>query len=339
MNNFQGILDSAMSFLSTPLVKFGSLQLSLWSLFYLIIFGVLLIYFARKLTGLLADRVLARKNIDIGVRQATATILRYLIIAAGFIILFQTAGIDLTALNVVAGAVGIGVGFGLQNIANNFISGLIILFERPIKIGDRIEGGEVEGDVVRIKARSTTVVTNDNIAIIIPNSSFITQNVVNWSHTGKDVRFKVPVSVSYASDVHLVEKLLLEVVAENPYVVKTPPPGVRFLEFGDSGLMFELRVWSSSLVHRKGLLISTLNFGILDKFRRIFPRHGGGRSAGTSDNAPLEPVSLSNARMESSGVLYDRSHCDSASSNDEALRWHRSSSVCRIYDAVRTRSP
>jgi small-conductance mechanosensitive channel len=256
-----------MSFISTPLVKFGSLQLSLRTLLYLIVFSVLLIYISKKMTHLLAERVLAKRNIDIGVRQATATILRYFMIAAGFIIIFQTAGIDLTALNVLAGAVGIGVGFGLQNIVNNFISGLIILFERPIKIGDRIEVGDIEGDVVQIKARSTTVVTNDNIAIIIPNSSFIAQNVVNWSHTGNNVRFKVPVSVSYDSDLRLVGKLLLEVAAENPDVLQTPPPAVRLLGFGDSGLLFELRVWSSSLVHRKGLLISTLNFAIIDKFR------------------------------------------------------------------------
>jgi small-conductance mechanosensitive channel len=267
METLQEIRDVVLSFVSTPLVKIGSMQLSLRTLLYVLVFGILLIYASRKLTNLLADRVLAKRNIDIGVRQATATILRYLMIAAGFVILFQTAGIDLTALNVLAGAVGIGVGFGLQNVANNFISGLIILFERPIKVGDRIEVGDVEGDVVHIKARSTTVVTNDNIAIIIPNSSFITQNVVNWSHTGRQVRFKVPVSVSYDSDVHLVEKLLLEVAAENPDVLQDPPPAVRFLEFGDSGLVFELRAWSSSLVHRKGLLISRLNFSILEKFR------------------------------------------------------------------------
>jgi len=212
-------------------------------------------------------RALARKNIDIGIRQATVTILRYLLITAGFIILLQTAGIDLTALNVLAGAVGIGLGFGLQNIANNFISGLIILFERPIKVGDRIEVGNVEGDVVHIKGRSTTVVTNDNIAIIVPNSNFITQNVINWSHMGKNVRFKMPVSVSYASDVHLVEKLLLEVAAEDPDVLKNPPPGVRLLEFGENGLHFELRVWSETLLHRKGRLTSNLNFAIIKKFR------------------------------------------------------------------------
>ncbi len=267
METFWEIWNTGLAFLSRPLLKLGGMQLSIRTLLYLIVFGVLLVYVSRKVTTLLSERVLARKNIDIGVRQATSTILRYIMITAGFIILLQTAGIDLTALNVLAGAVGIGVGFGLQNVANNFISGLIILFERPIKVGDRIEVGNVEGDVIHIKARSTTVVTNDNIAIIVPNSNFITQNVINWSHMGKNVRFKIPVSVSYDSNVRLVEKLLLEVANENPDVLKSPAPGVRLLKFGDSGLHFELRAWSESLLHRKGRLTSNLNFAIIEKFR------------------------------------------------------------------------
>jgi small-conductance mechanosensitive channel len=156
----------------------------------------------------------------------------------------------------------------LQNIANNFVSGIIILFERPIKIGDRIEVGHVNGDVVHIAARSTTVRTNDNIAIIIPNSSFISSNVINWSHGDYKVRFRVPVGVAYGSDVRQVEKLLLEVAKENENILQEPAPGVRFLGFGENALEFELRVWSSRLLHRKGLLVSQINFGIYEKFKQ-----------------------------------------------------------------------
>jgi len=268
MESFWNVLGSVKSFLSFPLLKIGSMHLTLWTVIYLIVLIYLLFFLSGKLKTLVADNLLAKRNIDIGVRQAMATILRYVIIAIGFIVILQTAGIDLTALNVLAGAVGIGVGFGLQNIASNFISGLIILFERPIKVGDRIEVGNVEGDVIQIKGRSTTVVTNDNIAIIVPNSSFITQNVVNWSHTGKMVRFKIPIGVSYDSDVRLVEKLLLEAADQSHDVLKEPRPGVRFMEFGNSALLFELRVWSTSLVQKKGLLISSLNFIIIEKFRK-----------------------------------------------------------------------
>lgn len=208
-----------------------------------------------------------RTRLDIGIQHAITTITTYLIILFALIILLQTAGIDLTTLNVLVGALGIGVGFGLQNIVNNFISGLIILLERSIKIGDRIEVGNIEGDVVKIGGRSTTILTNDNISVIVPNSKFIIENVVNWSHNERTVRFRIPVSVAYGSDTKLVEKTLLEVAKENPDVLENPEPAVRFIEFGDSGLLFELRAWTMTLIHKKGKLISSLNFAINDKFR------------------------------------------------------------------------
>jgi small-conductance mechanosensitive channel len=240
METLLSFLDKVKSYLSIPLIKVGKLELTVWTI----------------------GRV-----VDAGIRQAIGTIFRYIILAIGFVIILQTAGIDLTALNVLAGAVGIGVGFGLQNIMSNFISGLIILFERPIKLGDRIVVGEVEGDVSRISGRSTTVVTNDNIAIIVPNSKFITEDVINWSYTDSTIRFKVPVGVSYNSDVGLVKKLLLEVAEENPDVLEQPVPMVIFMEFGDSALLFELRVWTDTYTHRKNMLISALNFAIIEKFR------------------------------------------------------------------------
>lgn len=253
--------------LDIPLLKSGETELTLWLLIYLIILVVLLFFLTGKLKNWVVNGLLARSHIDIGVRQAIGSILRYVFIVIGFLVILQTAGIDLTALNILAGAVGIGLGFGLQNIANNFISGLIILFERPIKIGDRIEVDDVIGDVVAIGARSTTVLTNDNIAIIVPNSKFISENVINWSYNDRQVRFKIPVGVSYGSDVKLVEKLLLEVAAENQDVLENPEPAVRLLQFGDSSLNFELRAWSTSLLHQQGKLLSALNFAIIDKFR------------------------------------------------------------------------
>jgi small-conductance mechanosensitive channel len=274
MDSIYQLLESARKLLSIPLFQIGKSNVTLWAILYLLVLLFLLFYVSKKVKNLIADKLLARTKISPGVRQATASIVRYLIVIIGLLIILETAGIDLTTLNILAGAVGIGVGFGLQNVANNFISGLIILFERPIKAGDRIEVGAVEGKVVSIGARATTVVTNDNIAIIVPNSSFIAENVVNWSYTDLKVRFKVRVSVTYGSDPRLVERLLLEVADRNPDVLKIPPPGVRFLEFGDNGLLFELRVWSTSLLHKKGKLMSDLNFGIHDSFTThgiVFP--------------------------------------------------------------------
>ena len=218
---------------------------------------------------LLLNYILNKTPMDLSVRHAVATFSQYLIVTVGFLLLLQSAArLDLTMLGVVAAAVGVGVGFGLQNIANNFISGIFILFERPIKVGDRIEVGEVHGHVVRIAARATTVRTNDNIDIIIPNSSFTSFNVINWSHGDQKVRFRVPVAVAYGSDARLVERLLLEVAHENENVLKEPSPRVVFWAFGDSALEFQLRVWTTRMLHRRGVFFGQLNLAIYEKFQQ-----------------------------------------------------------------------
>ena len=266
MASLESWLAEIKTLFSVPLFSLGQGEITVLTLLYLLVFSVLLFYLSGRLRHWIVDDLLSRTRLDLGARQSVGTIFRYFIIAIGFFILLQSAGIDLTTLNVLAGALGIGVGFGLQNIVGNFISGLIIMFERPIKIGDRIVVGEVEGDVVRIGGRSVEVVTNDNITIIVPNSQFITENVINWSHNERRVRFRIPVSVAYGSDARLVERLLLEVAARDPDVLDKPAPAVRLMEFGDSGLKFELRAWSTTLIQKKGLLVSNLNFAILEQF-------------------------------------------------------------------------
>lgn len=263
------MLKQIKEFLDMSLFKAGETEVTLWTLLYLVVLIFLLFYLSGKLKKWLIEKVLVKGRMDSGARQALGSIIRYFVIALGVLIILQTAGINLTTFQVLAGTVGIGVGFGLQNIASNFVSGLIILFERPIKIGDRIEVGNVEGDVIEINARSTTVVTNDNIAIIIPNTKFVMENVVNWSLTGGDVRFRVPVCVAYGSDLKKVAELLLEAARENKDVLDSPPPAIRLIGFGENqaALLLELRVWSTTLTHRKATLISTLNFAIYEKFQ------------------------------------------------------------------------
>jgi len=263
----QSLLAQIRSILDIKLVHLGTAPVTLEALFKLVILLLLLFYLSGKLRSLIADRLLTRTRMEVGARQAVGSIVRYLVVVIGLVVILQTAGIDLTALNVLAGAVGIGLGFGLQNIVNNFISGLIILFERPIKVGDRIVVGEVEGDVTHIGGRSTTVVTNDNISIIVPNSNVITENVINWSHNDRKVRFKIPVTVAYGTDIEQLERLLLQVAADCPDVLEDPAPGTRLMAFGDYGLQYELRVWSTTLIHRKGVLISNLNRAIYTAFR------------------------------------------------------------------------
>jgi small-conductance mechanosensitive channel len=263
----QGYVTSVTDVLNYHLFSIGNATITPLNIFYILLFSLLLIYVSNSVKRLLVSRVLGRTKLDLGAQQAIGTILRYIVLTIGFLVILQTVGIDLTTLNVLAGAVGIGIGFGLQNVANNFISGLIILFERPIKAGDRIEVDDVHGEVLSIGARSTTIRTNDNIAIIVPNSKFISENVVNWSFGSDVIRFKIPVGVSYDSDVDLVTKLLVEAAKENDDVIDEPPPSVRFLKFDDSALYFELRAWSRARLHKPGLFTSNLNFAIIRKFR------------------------------------------------------------------------
>ena len=250
-----------------PILPIGSSGVSLGVLLQLIFLAALLFFLTSRTRRWLIRRLEAGTKLDASARQAVGSIFSYIALLAGFVLILQTVGIDMTGFSVLAGGLGIGLGFGLQNIANNLVSGLIVLLERPVKIGDRIEVAGTEGQVVEIRARGTIVLTNDNIAIIIPNSRFITEEVVNWSYSDPKVRFRVPVQVSYDSDVRLVEKVLLEVAHANADVLTDPPPVVRFLEFGDNGLQFELRAWSVTLVQRKGKLVSDLNFAILEAFR------------------------------------------------------------------------
>jgi small-conductance mechanosensitive channel len=150
----------------------------------------------------------------------------------------------LSSLAFLAGALGVGVGFGLQNIISNFVSGLIILAEQPIAIGDRVEVGGTIGKVTEINLRSTTMLTGDNICIIVPNSNLITGTVVNWSHGDPRVRTRLPLGVAYGTDIEQLRRILLEVADQNSDILKQPAPDLLFIGYGDSSINFELAVWS-----------------------------------------------------------------------------------------------
>jgi len=244
----------------------GATRVTLWSVTYVLVLVWLLFWFTQRVQRWVIDGPVLRQRLDVNRRQVAGTLTRYAMLAVGLLVIVQTAGIDLTTFNVLAGAVGIGIGFGLQNIISNFVAGLIIMFERPIKIGDRVVVGATEGNVVAIGARSTTVLDNDNVTVIVPNSRFITDEVINWSHNDNKVRFRIPVTVAYGSDARLVARLLLEVAHADADVLEEPEPAVRFVGFGDDGIELELRAWSSNLLDRKGRLISQLNFAIYERF-------------------------------------------------------------------------
>src|SRR6266853_1436571 len=226
-----------------PLFQLGQTWISLATIMEFIVVVAVVVLLSRLVRRLLRTRVLAHTKLDPGQQYAIARIVSYIVLVLGLLIGVETMGVNLSSLTVVAGALGVGIGFGLQNIVSNFVSGLIILAERPIQIGDRVDvGNNTVGKVERIGARATHVLTNDNILIIVPNSEFVSNRVTNWTHIDPRMRFRISIGVSSGSDPHKVEKLLLEVAAANPNVLKNPGPGVVFKEFGESSLNFELRV-------------------------------------------------------------------------------------------------
>jgi small-conductance mechanosensitive channel len=221
-----------------------------------------LVFVTRRVTRWFVDRVLARHGFDIGMREALGAIVRYGVITLGALVILQSAGINLTSLNVLVGAIGVGLGFGLQNIMNNFFSGLIILFERPIKIGDRIEIAGVVGEVREIAARATTLITDENVAIVVPNSQFISERVTNWSRPGRLTAYALSFHVSHSSDPELVRGVLLAAAAAHADVLPQPPPQVEFAEVGLAALRFQLQVWSTKHLETAGTLKSDLNFDV-----------------------------------------------------------------------------
>jgi small-conductance mechanosensitive channel len=193
-------------------------------------------------------------------REALGAIVRYVVITLGALVILQSAGINLTSLNVLVGAIGVGLGFGLQNIMSNFFSGLIILFERPIKIGDRVEIAGAVGEVREIAARATTLVTDENVAIVVPNSQFISERVTNWSRPGRLTAYLVPFHLSHSSDPEVVRRVLIAAALEHADVLRDPPPSVEFVEAGPAALRFQLQVWSTEHLKTAGALRSDLNF-------------------------------------------------------------------------------
>lgn len=261
------ILQAIKDFLNIAVFDLGKSRFTLLTIIYIIVFLTLMIFITAKLKKYIVHNLLAKSAIDIGTREAFGAIFRYIIIIIGFIIVFQTAGVDLSSLTILLGALGIGVGFGLQNVTSNFVSGLIILFERPIKIRDRIEVAGIHGDVIDISLRATTIVTNDNISVIVPNSEFISSTVINWSHMDRNVRYNIPVSVSYNEDPEIIKDLLLKIAGKNDGILKHPAPDVLFDKYGDSSLDFKLRIWTRNYINKPGVLRSQLYYEIFKVFR------------------------------------------------------------------------
>jgi small-conductance mechanosensitive channel len=245
-----------------PLFDLGQVPITLATLFKFILLLTLVIIVERAFRRIVLIRLLNRTRLEPGMKFAIARITGYIFITIGLYVILKLVGIDLTSLAVLAGAVGIGLGFGLQNVVSNFISGIIILAERPIEVGHRVVVNGVEGQVTKIKLRSTVVVTNNNISVIVPNSSFISEPVVNWSYGDPKVRMILPIGIAYGSDVEKFRQLMTEVALAHPKVLANPPPQVYFIAFGDNALEFELGVWTAEMARSPKRFRSDLYFEI-----------------------------------------------------------------------------
>jgi small-conductance mechanosensitive channel len=237
------VLMAATNFL-TAHWTIGSVALTFGGLLR---FGVTLwvaVLLSRAASFVLAEEVLPRATLRPGVADAIATGVRYVVVAGGFLLAVAAAGIDFGQVALLAGALTVGLGFGLQNVVNNFVSGLILLFERPIKLGDVVEIGPTIGNVRRIGIRSSTIHTSDGADVIVPNGDLISQRLVNWTYTDRRRRIDLPVSVTATADPSAVTDLLVRIAAAHPAVLDEPAPAALLTAFGESKLDFSLRFWT-----------------------------------------------------------------------------------------------
>ena len=220
----------------------------------------------RNLPGLLEVGVLRRFHVDAATRYATTSITRYLIVFTGVILGLSMLGLRWANLQWLAAGFSVGLGFGLQEIFANFISGLIVLFERPFRIGDIVSIGNVEGTVARIRTRATTIVDWDNKEVVVPNKSFITDRLVNWTLSDSTTRLVIKVGIAYRNDPREAQKILLDIASSHPQVLRDPAPACPMTGFGDSTQNFELRVYVDEIGLRASVQ-NELQFRIVEVCR------------------------------------------------------------------------
>ena len=284
----------------------------------LVMVATLILYGAFALSwglqALLMEKVLSSRQMDTGARLSIVRLVHYGLVLVGFLIALSALGFELKNVTIIGGALGVGIGFGMQAIVNNFVSGLILLFERPIKVGDVIQLSDgQQGRVLNLGLRATTVQTFDRAEIVVPNGDLISNQVTNWTLGDRSMRLTIPVGVAYGSDVETVMRVLMAVATENDQVLKAPQPMVLFLNFGDSSLDFQLRVWISDFNNRR--IIQSALIRDIDRRFRIegveipFPqrdlhlRSVDGKAADRlkgDPTTPAEPISVGTALVPES---------------------------------------
>jgi len=285
------------SYLNQP-YRIGSVEISVTRLLQGILILAIALLLSRTLSRLLQRRIARKAYLDPGLRYTLGRVAQYLIITLGVLLALKAAfNLDLTSIAVIFTALSVGIGFGLQYLAADIASGFILLFERPVRVGDHITIADDEGDVQSINLRTTVVTTNDRVSIIVPNSRLVSQRLINWSYGDPRVRIAIPVGVAYASDIQLVTNTLLKAAEDVDNVLRDPPPKVQFLKFGDWSLDFRLLVWTNRpRLHPQ--IRSDINYRIEKLFREAgieipFPQtelrlREGALHLDTSDKLPRD---------------------------------------------------
>lgn len=251
---------------TTQILDIGGTKFSIASILSLLVLVIIAFFVSKLVSEIIRRSLLSRLRINRGLQEAITVFIKYFLITVTTVIILQSAGINLSSLAVIAGVVGLGVGFGLQNLASNFISGLVLLFEQTLKVGDYIEVGELKGTIEKISIRSTILRTEDALYVIVPNQRFIENNTINWSYEGHTCRIHIPVSVAYDTDLLVLTEALLTAARHEPRVLSNPAPEVWFQSFGRDALEFDLLVWISDPDANEPIR-SSINFRIAYEFR------------------------------------------------------------------------
>jgi len=253
-------------FLFKPFFVIGSSPVSVISIALLLIIISGSMFLSKYLIKLLQNDVYPNTTLEIGIQNVINAFLKYFVLATGVIIGLQVNGINLSVFATIGAGLMVGIGFGLQNIASNFISGIVILLERPIKVGDYVDVNGVLGHVEQINGRSTLLRTRENIQMIVPNSKFISEKIINWSHNNLEVMVQVPIGISYANNPERAREVLLKIASDHGLVLDMPLPVVRLHEYGDSSINLVLEIWITEH-NRRFEVISDINFKIYSAFK------------------------------------------------------------------------
>ena len=261
-------LPGIMETLDSLAFRIGASRISVLSVINFIILSAILFTLAMWLSNYVERRVRRSKHLSASLQVGLAKFLKFFLIALAILVALDAVGIDLTALTVFGGALGVGLGFGLQRITSNFISGFILLFDRSIKPGDVISIGDKFGWVQELRARYIVVMDRDGVETLIPNENLVTTDVINWSYSNPNVRLKIPVSISYGDDPEQALNLLDEAARHCDRVLSDPPPVARLMEFGDNGILLELRIWINDPQNGLSNVRSDLNLAIWRLFKQ-----------------------------------------------------------------------